>query len=357
MFRTRPRAFVGRNSIVKASRQSGFTLVELLVVIAIIGVLVALLLPAVQAAREAARRAQCRNHLKQLSLAMLQHESTFGFLPAGGWLGDWVGDPEYGADEKQPGGWIYNILPFVEQQSVHDIAQGMPAGFQKKRKLAERDAIAIAVFNCPSRRAAQPYPNGSSKVPVNSYYAPLHGRSDYAQNAGDIFALEEWCSRCSPRSYDAGVKADWRPPLEEHTGVGFCGTALELRHITDGTSNTYAVGERFIEPQHYEDGKAHADDWPMYTGYQDDLYRSTWYDVTDPNGEAYLPLQDRDNIIGASERFGSAHAGGCHIAMVDGSVGFIQYDIDPEVHRRFGHRSDGGAMRTIEVVVSDCNTP
>ncbi len=334
----------------------GFTLVELLVVIAIIGVLVALLLPAVQAARETARNAQCKNHLKQLSLAMLQHEAALGYLPAGGWLGDWVGDPDLGADERQPGGWIYNLLPYIEQSAVHDLTSGMPTGFQKKRALGARDAIAISFMNCPSRRPAIPYPNAASHTPKNSYYSAVHGRSDYAQNAGDIHELEAWCFKCAPASIDAGVKSDWLPPLDEHSGIGFCGTALKLRQITDGLSNTYAIGERFIEPQHYQTGLAHADDWPMYTGFQDDLYRSVWYDEKDPvDGEAYLPLQDRDGIVGASERFGSAHSGGCNLAMVDGSVPTISYDIDAEVHRKHGHRSDGGTVRTYEVIVGNCS--
>ena len=94
----------------------GFTLVELLVVIAIIGILVALLLPAVQAAREAARKAQCMNNLKQMALGAQQHESAQGFFPTGGWGCSWTGDPDRGFTKKQPGGWIYNILPYIGEQ-------------------------------------------------------------------------------------------------------------------------------------------------------------------------------------------------------------------------------------------------
>jgi prepilin-type N-terminal cleavage/methylation domain-containing protein len=92
-------------------RRPAFTLVELLVVITIIGILVALLLPAVQAAREAARMAQCSNQIKQLALGCLHHEQIHGWLPTGGWEYYWSGDPDRGFDKKQPGGWLFNILP------------------------------------------------------------------------------------------------------------------------------------------------------------------------------------------------------------------------------------------------------
>ena len=98
---------------------TGFTLIELLAVIAIVGILIALLLPAVQAAREAARRVQCRNHLKQLALGMEHHVVAFGCYPSNGWGFCWIGDPDRGTGIQQPGGWIYNILPYLEQQPLH----------------------------------------------------------------------------------------------------------------------------------------------------------------------------------------------------------------------------------------------
>ncbi|MCC6491675.1 MAG: DUF1559 domain-containing protein [Pirellulales bacterium] len=326
----------------KAAR-NGFTLVELLVVIAIIGVLVALLLPAVQAAREASRSAQCKNHVKQLALAMVMHEQAQGRLPSAGFNGDWVGDPDLGFGLKQPAGWVFAILPYIEQTSIRTIGAGM-AGVDKRKELARRDAMAIEFLNCPSRRNSQGYPNPANHVPINGRDAALHGRSDYAQNAGDIKELEQWCHTNSPRAVGDAGGAAWPPALDLHSGVGFCGATIKLRNITDGLSNTYAVGDRFIEPQHYENGLGHADDWPMYTGYQDDLYRSVYHL---PGDESYTPLRDQDGVGGARVhfRFGSAHPGGCNLAMCDGSVQSVSYDIDPEVHRQSGHRSDGGAPR------------
>src|SRR5262245_8130625 len=102
-----------------------FTLVELLVVIAIIGILVALLLPAIQAAREAARRSQCKNNLRQIALSCLNHESTHKFFPHGGWSFGWMGDPDQGYGPQQPGGWIYAVAPYLEEQAVFNLGKGL----------------------------------------------------------------------------------------------------------------------------------------------------------------------------------------------------------------------------------------
>jgi prepilin-type N-terminal cleavage/methylation domain-containing protein len=137
-----------------------FTLVELLVVIAIVAVPIGLLLPAVQKVRESAARTKCLNNLHQIGVACYLHHDDFGILPSDGWGLNWVGDPSQGNGPSQPGGWIYQILPFIEQNGLYELSTSA-AGCQ------QMIGMPVPVFNCPSRRAGGPYPNSDSIRMIN----------------------------------------------------------------------------------------------------------------------------------------------------------------------------------------------
>jgi prepilin-type N-terminal cleavage/methylation domain-containing protein len=148
-------------------RRSGFTLIELLVVIAIIAILIALLVPAVQKVREAAARTQCTNNLKQMGLGMHMCHDANKVFPSGGWGWSWIGVPSRGTDISQPGGWLYNILPYVEQGNLRNSPTGLATGGPFENAMLNIMATPLALFNCPSRRNGGPYACSGA-----SYFTP-----------------------------------------------------------------------------------------------------------------------------------------------------------------------------------------
>jgi prepilin-type N-terminal cleavage/methylation domain-containing protein len=321
----------------------GFTLVELLVVIAIIGILVALLLPAIQAAREAARRSQCQNHLKQMITGMLLHESTHGHFPVGGFDPTHSGDPDLGFGEKQPGGWTYNLLPYIEEETLHNMGAGLPAA-QKRQQFMLRDQRPVTIYYCPTRRPAQAYPTPNGQTNVNhASHIPLSARCDYAMNCGD--ARGNYDTGTVPLdSFNTGLSwwdADGRDPLES--------VLIKISQIEDGTSKTYCVGEAYLNPDIYFTSGTN-NDWTAYNGFQDDRDRTVGYHARFyPERDAHPPTQDTPGVEGKYRfAFGSAHPAVFHMAFCDGSVQAISYDIDLETHRQNGHRADGGGRTDAE---------
>ncbi|NQT36096.1 MAG: DUF1559 domain-containing protein [Planctomycetes bacterium] len=286
--------------------------------IAIIGILIGLLLPAVQAVREAARRAQCGNNLKQLALGALHHEEQQRFYPTGGWGSWWMGDPDGGFGSSQPGGFFYNILPFVEQDSIRNAGQGQTTA-QKRELWTTHCATPIATTFCPSRRRPHaggvgPYAGVNHWRNINLPGALAH--NDYAVNAGDTYRQH------------FGTPADYA----NHTGISYLGSQIEVAQVRDGTTNTYLLAEKSLNADSYYNGLAAGDDNCVYSGHDWDICR--WTHIT------YVPMQDRAGVE-QSERFGSAHASGFNAALCDGSVRSISYSIEPEIHRRLGNRKDG----------------
>jgi prepilin-type N-terminal cleavage/methylation domain-containing protein/prepilin-type processing-associated H-X9-DG protein len=324
--------------VANAVIRRAFTLVELLTVIAIIGVLVALLLPAVQAARESARRAQCMNHLKQLSLAFLNFEQSTRAFPSGGWGDVWLGVPHRGLGPGQPGAWAYQILPFMEEQSLFDLGTGL-TGQAEKDAYRNRLKTPLAVHYCPTRRATALYPYHWDHPVLPFGYGFIGARNpvaknDYAVNIGD----PAWtCCHDRPLSFDVIDNGTYTyPDLFDHTGISFAFSNVRVEQVTDGLSHTYMLGEKYLNPDMYTTGSTYGDDQTLYHGHNSDLMRST-------NPMFGPPRQDQPGLD-LFEPFGSAHSTGCNFAMCDGSVRTISYDSDPEMHRRLGHRADGFAV-------------
>jgi prepilin-type N-terminal cleavage/methylation domain-containing protein/prepilin-type processing-associated H-X9-DG protein len=364
-----------------------FTLVELLVVIAIIGVLVALLLPAVQAAREAARRIQCKNNLKQIGLASLNHESTHGFYPTGGWSYDWGPDPDRGFGEDQPAGWMYSLLPFIEQQNLRDLGAGQAYGSPGRREaLLLLIQTRVDGFLCPSRGVTgMPLTIWNATVKnVGTWVRPIVRdsgafRGDYAGNSGSTgfwdgatwfggapSALNGDYSGAEEKFQNALANSpvdfcqtpsnglEYNRSLRCQDGTIFVASEVKIAQIEDGTTNTYLIGEKNMNPNEYEGGSDINDDnlsfatnQAAYCGYEWDNQRVAWSWLwgRETNQENYQPRPDTPNLS-ATRLWGSAHPGGFNMAYCGGSVQTINYDVDPLVHSYSASRLDGQVINT-----------
>jgi prepilin-type N-terminal cleavage/methylation domain-containing protein len=336
----------------------GFTLVELLVVIAIIGILVALLLPAIQAAREAARRSTCVSQLKQLSLGCLNHHDAQHFFPSCGWGWGSVGDPDRGHGLDQPGGWIYNILPFIEEDAVHDLgSDGDEFNITAQQEKGATDCLEqpIAIINCPTRRQ----PGAKTVDPAKNYNNAeerdprVAGKSDYAINSGTYYAQHNPGPAYSGNYGGASGFTGWiqddsvvKQFPDRLDGISYQRSRVKIARITDGTSQTLLLGEKFVPPSQYDawqqSASYDADNETWCTGWNNDNSRAVKFNVL--TKVVYGPLQDTDELTGvvnASDRFGSAHVAVWNAAFCDGSVHAISFDADGEVLRKLASRLDG----------------
>ena len=336
----------GWNRVGRGSNPLAFTLVELLVVIAIVGVLVALLLPAVQSAREAARRTHCKNQLKQIGLAVLNHVDARGMFPTGGntpWpeLEDYLqGGVPFGP-ERQGLGWGYQVLPYLEGNATHDIDT-----------TAEIASAPVGLYFCPSRRG----PTASTDSTGN-----LRWLSDYAGAVPvDLASLQhlppvvlETVVPNSETRFWGGVNAIWSVP----GGLRFDGVIVRTDYnppdatigtpgpqgnppptrtaqVTDGLSKTLLIGEKRLHPDDYSGGQWH-DDRGWSDGWDPDQMRATNFPLRPDTDDD--ELDDREYGL----CFGSAHPAGANFVYADGSVRVIEYETPWKLINQFAHRADG----------------
>jgi hypothetical protein len=283
----------------------------LLVVIAIIAILIGLLLPAVQKVREAAARTQCLNNLKQMGLACVAHHDTFKVFPSGG--GAWnngnsrtmSGPNRPAIYDKQVWGWMYQILPYVEQVNLW-----------KNTSDKEIASTPVTMYFCPSVGQIRIYPYtqaGDSTTTVRAM-------NDYLGNGG-----------MSPTSYDGAF-------------VPSKNVSRKIRRITDikdGTSSTILAGEKLLFRKAWLGESYCSDDQGFVDGFDNDtIALLTGYDG---NSSITVPKKIDPALpepADCSGYFGSMHAA-CLFVFCDGSGHFVNYGIDPTTFSRLCTVADG----------------
>jgi len=345
-----------RTASFRRRRAVGFTLIELLVVIAIIAVLIALLLPAVQAAREAARRSQCVNNLKQIGLALHNYVSAQNVFPPG-YVSSILttvtdacnqdAENTLGQSVDRGAGWAWGsmILPQMEQSTVfNSINFSLSVAYHANDTCS---LTALSVFLCPSDP-------GPSTIPVfadppdpaqpGTYSASMIVDTLSRGNYVGMYGLGEVCAQSgaidSPNNNGAG-------PQGMHSGMFYRNSRVSFADVSDGTSQTIAVGERSHNLSYVTWVARSIDGWlgkssPIDGGTDvfDPSPEECWTQILGPAG-----LEDGPRTINNPEAhvedYWSRHPGGANMLFADGSVHFLKSSIGTTPWRALATRNGG----------------
>lgn len=308
--------------------RAGFTLIELLVVIAIIAVLIALLLPAVQQAREAARRTQCKNHLKQLGLALHNFHDTYKHFPAGAQAQVYK-TPQVDTTMIAGTSWMVFILPYIDQAPLYQLYD-FTLAYNTLPNPTNVGAVVIPGYYCPSGPPPKTYldPNANMTTNPSTHYYGVMGpsgppgstTSPTTNNYNGVTYNYVVGNPGQNGAYSVeGILGQYQDATGSVT-TGYFGT---FATILDGSSNTFLVAELSKT---------------LPSG-QSNQYRS-WIrgqnggsgatkNVMNPINSTFYNGTGNFNDIS----FGSNHTGGAHFLMGDGSVRFMSENIDMSLYK------------------------
>jgi prepilin-type N-terminal cleavage/methylation domain-containing protein/prepilin-type processing-associated H-X9-DG protein len=315
---------------IQERHRRGFTLIELLVVIAIIGILIALLLPAVQKVREAANRMSCTNNLKQVALALHNYHDARGSFPVGFHLA-----VNQGGDLWTDGTtWWVETFPYFEQGNlsnrwdIDDYRNNLVGGTRATA------AQPVKVLLCPSDPLPNPVFSYTAIGPQNAWRNGYYGLSSYGGNAGRRSAGNP---QTAPQIWD---------------GILFGDSRIRITDVTDGTSTTLLLGERYHRDPEFDRITQGTENGPIARlGIWAFVVSTAARNLTlsPPVPINYqvapsVPLGDTLTILNRVCAYGSAHPGGANFAFADGSVRFLSDQTDLSSLQALSTRAGGEAV-------------
>ncbi|MCA9100341.1 MAG: DUF1559 domain-containing protein [Planctomycetales bacterium] len=334
-----------RSSTTIARPRRGFTLVELLVVIAIIGILIALLLPAVQAAREAARRSKCGNNLRQASLALHNFEATHGTFPTGAQSPSTKNEWVWGYS------WAVAIMPHTEQSALYAeldlkgvksphtglVYSNGTTSFNTFNGMIV-DGILIPYLLCPSS-TLNPLGLRGLQVPAHGACSPMYTAITGAIDHETAVDKDNQSNQHLARG------------IQSRGGVLLANEPIDFNRITDGSSNTIVLGEqsdfcRSVEGALIDCRSDYQHSFMM--GATPEAHpEDRWFNTTTVrypiNHKAWNSPGVGDQYYGCNRPIQSAHPGGAHVALGDGSVRFLSEALDLHAFFDMANRNDGHA--------------